>query len=81
MYSSAPYACMIWHFIMHSDNIHLCLYWHYMDFSLNHFYVTKDRLDFHKMMNECAITTKFVRNHLIQLADTDHPILWYHVMS
>jgi len=29
-----------------------------MDFSLNHFYVTKDRLDFHKMMNEYPITTQ-----------------------
>jgi hypothetical protein len=29
-----------------------------MDFSLNHFNLTKDRLDFHKMMNECAITSQ-----------------------
>jgi hypothetical protein len=29
-----------------------------MDFSLNHFYVTKYRLDLHKMMNEYAITTQ-----------------------
>jgi hypothetical protein len=58
MYSSAPYTSMMWYFIIHSDNIHFCMYYHDMDFSLNHFNLTKDRLDFHKMMNECAVTSQ-----------------------